>query len=157
MTLKWLYFKKREVREKVFDRPRFDPKQWWNWSELVRFRDKNLMEVVFLLNRLEKNRFGRMNFVLIRFDFEDLNSFEDVLGLNITLLMFLRCFWGFLFLKNKLKNMFFEVKNFKQNFPSLSGVQKILQKMKRHVAQYTMHRSLKRNAKGDDASYTFYF
>jgi hypothetical protein len=50
------------------------------------------MEVVFPLNRLEKNRFGHMNFVLIRFDFEYLNSFEDVLGLNITLLRFLRCF-----------------------------------------------------------------
>ena len=59
---------------------------------MVRFRDKNLMEVVFPLNRLEKNRFCHMNFVLIRFDFEYLNSFEDVLGLNITLLRFLRCF-----------------------------------------------------------------
>jgi hypothetical protein len=116
MTLKWLYFKKREVREKVFDRPCFDPKQWWNWSELVRFRDKNLMEVVFALNRLEKNRFGHMNFVLIRFDFEYLNSFEDVLGLNITLLRFLRCFWGFLFSKNKLKNMFFWGKQFQTKF-----------------------------------------
>jgi len=45
--------------------------------------------------------------------------------------MFLRffCFW-----KISLKNMVFEVKNFKQNFPSLRGVQKIIRKMKRHVA-----------------------